>query len=131
VIFLVQSYSNQKWNQLMHLIRVTPVFASLGFGLSVCGGTSAADTAQFATHYKQETCNGWSEVQGGVTGSTMSRSDVSQKLDVMKSNADSAALEDSKWQDLDTAVQQLRAAFDNDDTSSMDSYMATISAACQ
>ena len=48
----------------------------------------------------------------------------------MKSNADSAAALDPKWQDFDTTVQQFRAAVENNDTSSIQSYMATISAAC-
>jgi hypothetical protein len=110
--------------------RIT-VWIGLVIALALAGCSSGAGgDASAATYFHQQTCNGWSELQDGIANSTMTQSDVSNKLNTMKSNADSAASEDPKWQDLDTAVQQLRAAVSNNDSSSIPDYMVTISAAC-
>ena len=108
-------------------VCLVATFAALSVGSAACSMPSKASDGAYS---RQQVCNGWAELQDGILTNTMTQSDITHKVGVMKSNADDAALMDSKWNDLDLAVQQLRAALANNDSSPIPDLMATINSAC-
>ena len=112
----------------LKLLACLSCLVAAGCGQSA--GQQASDNANGAKYYLGQVCAGLTEVAQGITSKTITEGELKHKLDTMKSNADNLALVDPSRQDLDTAVQQLRAGEYNNDTSTAIGNLTSIATAC-